>query len=93
MARDKSTEDAARARIGSQMPITQKSKYADEVIDNSKTKEDLDLQVRKLLEKLDRETLWTWLLEWLVPPLGLVAAALTVSVRAVGRRVRTEKTE
>lgn len=94
MARDKSTEDDARARIGSQMAIAQKTAYADEVIDNNGLKDDLNQRVIELIRKLDRDTRWTWLLEWLLPPTGLVAAVITVSVRALRRHLlRRKRTE
>lgn len=92
MTRDKSTEGDARARIGSQMPISKKTIYADEVIDNNGTKDELEVQVNQLLQNLDRDTRWTWLPEWLLP-VGLVAAAFTVTVRAAMRSIKTDKTE
>jgi dephospho-CoA kinase len=46
MARDGLSEADARARIASQMPIAEKAKRADYVIDNSGTREETERQVR-----------------------------------------------
>ncbi len=46
MARDGLSEADARARIASQMPIGEKAKRADHVIDNSGTREETERQVR-----------------------------------------------
>jgi dephospho-CoA kinase len=48
MARDGLTRDAARARIASQMPIAEKCRHADVVIDNSGPWEQTEKQVREL---------------------------------------------
>ena len=44
--RDGLSEADARTRIASQMPIAEKAKLADHVIDNSGTREDTERQVR-----------------------------------------------
>lgn len=46
MERDGLNDADARARIGSQMPIAEKAKLADHVIDNSGTREETERQVR-----------------------------------------------
>jgi dephospho-CoA kinase len=46
MARDGMSEGDARRRIGSQMPVAEKAKLADYVIDNSGTREETERQVR-----------------------------------------------
>jgi dephospho-CoA kinase len=46
MERDGLSDADARARIASQMPIAEKAKLADHVIDNSGTREDTERQVR-----------------------------------------------
>lgn len=51
MERDQSGEDEARKRIGSQMPLNQKVKLADAVIDNNGTKENTLKQLDALLQK------------------------------------------
>ncbi|HSE06236.1 MAG TPA: dephospho-CoA kinase [Methylomirabilota bacterium] len=52
MARDGSSEDAARARTASQMPLAVKAKAGDYVIDNSGTREETDARVREVLRAL-----------------------------------------
>ena len=46
MERDGLSDADARARIGSQMPVAEKAKLADHVIDNSDTREETERQVR-----------------------------------------------
>ena len=52
MARDGSTEEAARARTASQMPLAVKARVADYVIDNSGTREETDARVREVCRAL-----------------------------------------
>jgi dephospho-CoA kinase len=52
MARDGSTEDEARARIASQLPLAKKVEVADHVIDNSGAPEATRAQVRALHDAL-----------------------------------------
>ncbi len=52
MARDGSTEDEARARIASQLPLAKKVEVADHVIDNSGAPEATQTQVRALHDAL-----------------------------------------
>jgi len=52
MARDSLPEDAARARIASQMPVAEKAKRAHYVIDNSGTRPDTERQVKAVYEAL-----------------------------------------
>ena len=58
MARDDSTEEAARARTASQMPLEDKARAGDYVIDNSGSREETQARVREvyraLLEDLRR---------------------------------------
>jgi dephospho-CoA kinase len=58
VARDGSTEEAARARTASQMPLGLKARAGDYVIDNSGTREETERRVREvyraLLEDLRR---------------------------------------
>ena len=58
MARDASSEAAARSRVASQMPLAVKARYGDYVIDNSGTREQTEARVREvdraLLEELRR---------------------------------------
>jgi dephospho-CoA kinase len=54
MRREGSVEADIRARIGRQMPLEEKRKYADFVIDTSGTKEDTLRQTRTIYEELRR---------------------------------------
>lgn len=51
--RDGSSRDEAAQRIRSQMPIEEKKKLADEVIDNTGSKENTEMQLKTILEKWD----------------------------------------
>ncbi|KAF7976744.1 hypothetical protein HWV62_5722 [Athelia sp. TMB] len=85
-ARDASTEDDARARINSQLPIAAKLRYADTLIPNDGTPADLQAEADKFVARINREAGWFWWrLEWLVPPVGLAAAAWCLGVRALKR--------
>jgi dephospho-CoA kinase len=52
MARDGSTREEALERIGRQMPLEEKVKYADYIIDTSGSKEETALKVRGLYQSL-----------------------------------------
>jgi dephospho-CoA kinase len=52
MARDGCTEEAARARTASQMPLAVKARYADHVIDNSGSREQTEKRVREVYRAL-----------------------------------------
>lgn len=78
MNRDSSSKEDALARLGSQLPISEKVIYADIVVDNSGSKSELENHVKGLIKRLEMEAGWTWRLSWLLPPLGLLAAALTL---------------
>ena len=78
MDRDGSSREDALARLGSQLPISEKVTYADIVIDNSRTKSELGNHVEGLIKRLEMEAGWTWRLSWLLPPLGLLAAVWTL---------------
>ena len=78
MNRDSSSKEDALARLGSQLPISEKVIYADIVIDNSGTISELGNHVEGLIKRLEMEAGWTWRLSWLLPPLGLLTAALTL---------------
>lgn len=52
MARDGCTEEAARARTASQMPLAVKARYADYVIDNSGSREQTEARVREVYQSL-----------------------------------------
>ncbi|KIY47201.1 CoaE-domain-containing protein [Fistulina hepatica ATCC 64428] len=81
MQRDGSTREDALSRLNAQMSIEQKVAYADVLIDNSGSLEDVDDKVDALVTHLDRLSGWHWRLYWLVPPLGLIVAVATVARR------------
>jgi len=81
MERDKSTEEDASARLNSQLPITQKVLYADVVIDNSGSPQELETQVNKFVQKVKKSIGWWWVVEWLFPPFAVVSAATLLGWR------------
>ncbi|KEO82055.1 dephospho-CoA kinase [Tumebacillus flagellatus] len=52
LSRDELSEEAAKQRIASQMPIEEKKQYADYLIDNRGTLAETEEQVRKIWEEL-----------------------------------------
>jgi dephospho-CoA kinase len=52
MARDGCSEEAARARVASQMPLAVKARYGDYVIDNSGPREQTEARVREVHRSL-----------------------------------------
>ena len=85
VARDGLSEEAALSRVKSQMPISAKTRYADVVIDNSGTPQELEHQVEQLVQRLVGEAGWTWRLSWLFPPFGIASALWTLGWRALRR--------
>ena len=81
MNRDGSSRKDALDRLGSQLPISEKVTYGDIIVDNSKSKLELEDQVKRLVQRLEDEAGWTWRVSWLVPPLGLLSAAWTLLCR------------
>ncbi|KAJ8291567.1 Dephospho-CoA kinase [Rhodotorula toruloides] len=89
----------AQARLSSQRPLSEKLDYADYVIDNSGPIGDLQNQVDSVVAKLHKRAGWSWVVSWLVPPVGIVRAALRVGWRLwfqgvgkkKGRSTRGEK--
>jgi dephospho-CoA kinase len=55
MERDGCSEEAARARTASQMPLAVKARYADYVIDNSGTRAQAEARVREVYTSLLRD--------------------------------------
>jgi dephospho-CoA kinase len=89
MTRDASTLEEASSRLSSQMPIGEKVAYADVVIDNSGSLNDLEVQVDAFVRKLVRHSsswmgLW-WKLCWLIPPVAVLSALWTLSWRSMRR--------
>ncbi|CAG8533327.1 35024_t:CDS:2 [Racocetra persica] len=69
MKRDDVSEPIARQYISAQIPLKDKIKFADFVIDNSGDLPETERQVYNILSKV--KPLWSWLLIWLGPPLLL----------------------
>ncbi|KAG6811892.1 hypothetical protein H0H92_005350 [Tricholoma furcatifolium] len=74
MNRDNSTREEATARLNSQMPITEKVAYADVVIDNSGTPQELSTQVDAYVEKLEKELGSLWWIGYILPVVALLSA-------------------
>ncbi|KAH7908766.1 dephospho-CoA kinase-domain-containing protein [Hygrophoropsis aurantiaca] len=85
MNRDESSREDASARLNSQLPISQKIQYADVIIENSGSMEELEEQVRICVSKLERAAGWSWRLSWL-PPVGVLSALWVLGRRALKRR-------
>ena len=76
------TSSQAQARIRSQMPLSDKLKYADYVVDNSGTKPELEKQLDVWVNKIKgRSAGWKKTVYWLVPPVGLWGALVTLAAR------------
>jgi dephospho-CoA kinase len=70
------------SRIKAQMPLSDKLAYADHVLDNSGTEVDLQMQVDSLVAKWRKKSAGLHQkLYWLLPPLGIWAACMTVAFR------------
>ena len=85
MKRDNSTHADASSRLNSQIPISSKLQYADIIVDNSGSPQDLEIQVESLIRRLRKEAGWSWRVSWLFPPWGLFSALSTITWRAVKR--------
>jgi dephospho-CoA kinase len=91
MRRDSSDRVAAQSRVSSQLPLASKLEYADVVIDNSGSTADTDRQIVSLVQRLEKETSWTWLISWIVPPVGLLLAGWCLAWRTVKRGKKTKR--
>ena len=92
--RDKSTEEDASARLNSQLPITEKVKYADVLIDNSGSLQDLETKANNLVEKVEKSVRWFWLFAWLFQPYAVISATALLGWRwilSLSRQRRIEK--
>jgi len=85
MQRDGSTREEATSRLSSQLPISQKVPYADIVIDNSGSKQELEGRVNNLIQTLGDKAGWTWRLSWLFPPVALLSAFWTIMWKRIRR--------
>jgi dephospho-CoA kinase len=88
MQRDNSTREDASARLSSQLPITEKVIYADVVIDNSGSLQELETQVSKFVEETKSSVRGWWLIEWLFPPFAVVSAAALMGWRWIWSQSR-----
>lgn len=94
MLRDGSNKTDASSRLNSQLPITAKLEYADQVIENSGSVGELEKEVAAFLVKLDKQTGgWRWLVSWLIPPVGLAFATFTLIWRALRSQSRRKKSQ
>lgn len=86
MRRDGSSKEDASARLNSQLPISDKLQYADIVIENSGTVQELEREVDAFVKKLRKQTGGLrWLMSWLIPPLGLASAGTTLMWRRIAK--------
>lgn len=92
MKRDSSTHTEASSRLNSQIPIAHKLQYADIIVDNSGSHQDLQIQVDSLIRRLQKEAGWSWRVSWLFPPWGVFSAASTLAWRAI-KRIRESRRE
>ena len=84
--RDGSTREDASSRLNSQLPITEKLSYADQVVENSGTLIELETETQLLINKLTRESGGlVWLLCWLIPPVGIFFALKSLAWRRLKR--------
>jgi len=93
MRRDGSTREDASSRLNSQLPITEKLPYADHVVENSGTLLELEAETWSLINKLTRESGgFTWLLCWLIPPVGMLLGLNSLTWKLVkGDRRRASR--
>ncbi|KAJ7130805.1 CoaE-domain-containing protein [Mycena crocata] len=85
MKRDNSSREDASSRLNSQLPIAEKVQYADHVVDNSGSLEELEAHVDSLVQTLDRQAGWSWRLSWLFPPWAFFSATWLLARRAISR--------
>lgn len=91
MKRDGSSREAALSRLNAQLPLADKLEYADNVIDNSGSMQDLEQQINALVTRLNKAVGWSWRLNWLIPPLGLTTGAFRLLWRMVKHSRAQEK--
>lgn len=93
--RNGGSEDAARQKIQAQRPLSSKLVYADHVIDNSGSLQELEGQVDRVITRLRRDAGWMWIFSWLIPPWGIFSGVVTVLwrlyVRGVGRPAKRRR--
>ncbi|GLB34524.1 putative dephospho-CoA kinase [Lyophyllum shimeji] len=91
MRRDGSTLEDASARLNSQMPITEKVAYADVVIDNSGTPQELNGQVEAFVERLDKEMGPLWWIGYILPFVSVFSAIWLLASRRLGKKRTAQK--
>ncbi|PPQ89968.1 hypothetical protein CVT25_009608 [Psilocybe cyanescens] len=91
MQRDGSSREDATSRLNSQLPISEKVSYADIVIDNSGSKQELERHIDGLIQKLEKQAGWSWRLSWLIPPIGLLRALSILLWRRIARRGKSRQ--
>ncbi|KAH8920437.1 CoaE-domain-containing protein [Atractiella rhizophila] len=86
------SEQQAKERIAAQMPLDEKRKWADWTVENVGTREELEEQVKDVLERLSAHIGGVgWALCWLIPPVGVVWALVKVGYRLGWKRVGRKK--
>ncbi|KAI9476555.1 MAG: dephospho-CoA kinase [Benjaminiella poitrasii] len=75
--RDNLSEEQALQRIKAQMPMSEKVAKADIVLDNSSNIQQLETQVKNMIEKL-RPSRLTWLFEYAGPPAALILLSVLI---------------
>ena len=94
--RDGLTDELAMQRIKAQMPMAEKIERADIVIDNSTDLEQLKIQVKNMAKKV-RPSTFTWLLEYIGPPVAIITTLYVFAysapylLRSVGDAIATLK--
>lgn len=90
-SRNDLTVAEAQARINAQESLASKLIYADYVIDNSGPLPDLTSQVSRVATKLEEKAGWSWVISWLIPPIGLIRGIFLVGWRLYIKGVGKEK--
>jgi len=86
MRRDGSTHEEASARLNSQLSIAEKVAYADVVIDNSGTPQELEVQVDAFVEKLNKETGSLWWIGYVLPFVSMFSAIWMLASRRLHKK-------
>lgn len=79
--RNQLSSDQANARISAQAPLDSKLPYADYIVRNETTVEELHAQLKRTTEQLKNDAGWSWFLSRWIPPLGLFKGFLIVLYR------------
>ncbi|KAF8065334.1 dephospho-CoA kinase-domain-containing protein [Lyophyllum atratum] len=88
MSRDSSIREEASARLNSQLPIAEKVAYADVVIDNSGTPQELKAQVDAFVERLDKGMGHLWWIGYVLPFVSLFSAIWILASRRLRKKLR-----